>query len=133
MRIDIQKELKDNRWAEEVKYERKRYVGYMIGGIISFAIVLVDCYAIGMAYKKIIPKTEIDTGAFVGVCGLFFIFCVFGMLAYGFFANLANIRYEINSCEYHLKWLNDHKEYDYAVGEVWQSLDECTFIKKGEE
>lgn len=131
MRIDIQKDLKEK---EEYRKNAKRsYVIYMTVGNVSSAIVIASLYGLYKAMEIIIPKTTIGTGEVVGAIGLLFFIYIFGLLAYACFNCLPDIKNDCVWYDGYIEWLNDHKEYDYAVGEVWQSLDECTFIKKGEE
>ena len=131
MRIDIQKDLKEK---EKYRKNAKRsYVIYMAVGNVSLAIVIASLYGLYKAMEIIIPKATIDTGGFVGVIGLLFFIYIFGLLACACFRCLPDIKNDCVWYDGYIEWLNDHKEYDYAMGEVWQSLNDCTFIKKGEK
>ena len=129
MRIDIQKELKSNEW-ERYKADNKKDA--IISALVS--IVMFSCAVIGIGFL-INRYNKLDFSEFSILLAfmVYMVFLVFFIgLAIGFYGRFQYARKEMAECDHYIKWLNDHKEYAYCEGEVWDSLESCKYVKLSE-
>lgn len=129
MRIDIQKEINSKYWEEYKKEEIKAFYGYLITSIIASIIFVITIVGVAKAVQSLNNPEIGDSARLFCIC-IMPIIVFMGFLIIACFNCMPERIQDIKYCDYRITWLNDHKEYNYAEGSIYDSLETCKLIKE---
>lgn len=126
MRIYIQEELKNNTYGKYKKQAQKDVVASVLLSVGLFLLAGLCVYLLwylhGMNHEN------------YPLLVLMMIPVIWGSLlfSYGFTIRASEAAKDIQGYNDHIKWLNEHKEFAYCEGEVWDSLESCKYVPLSE-